>query len=136
VLVHIIAGAPGKLDLAYFTGVKGSTKKPLWYTTVSQVTGGLTSSPSITTVRVSGIATGMATASELMGACGDPGGGFTCDRSADVWGIALTARCKLTITWPTEKDGQPKQNLGTFVSTQDRGPRVCSRLSGAIKPAR
>jgi hypothetical protein len=136
VLVHIVAGDPGKLDIAYFHGVSRKGKKPLWYTTVSQVFGGLTSSPQIVTSRVSGIATAMGTASNLMGVCNAPGGGFTCNRSADVWGIALTATCKLVITWPTEGDHQPNPNLGTFVSTQDRGRTVCASLTGAIKPAR
>jgi hypothetical protein len=124
VLVHIIAGDPGKLDLAYFTGVN-HRKGPFWFTTVSQVFGGLTASPRITTIRVSRIVTAAGSASFLMGVCNAPGGGFTCNRSADVWGITLTTACKLVITWPTEKDTQPRPNLGTFVSTQDRGPRLC-----------
>jgi hypothetical protein len=136
ILVHVIAGSPGKLDFAYFHGVKTSSRKPLWYTTVSQVTGGITSHPRVQTVLVSRIATAMGSAAELMGTCSNPGGGFTCGRSADVWGIALTGHCKLTITWPTEGDKQPHANLGTFVSTQDGGRTICSKLSGAIKPAR
>ena len=136
VLVHVVAGAPGKLDLVYFKGVKRSGHKPFWYVTASLVTGGLSATPRISTSRVSGIVAAMATASELMGACDSPGGGFTCDRSADVFGLALTRRCKLAITWPSQDDEQPHANLGTFVSIQDRGPHLCSRLRGAIKPAR
>jgi hypothetical protein len=127
VLVHIIAGAPGRLDLAYFHGVKRTDKKPVWFTTVSQVFDGLTGHPQITTVRVSMIATATGTASELMGACDAPGGGFLCDRSADVWGIALTPKCFLTITWPTQDNDSQHPNLGTFVSTQNRGLPICKR---------
>jgi hypothetical protein len=125
VLVHIIAGDPGKLDLAYFHGVQREGKKPVWFTTVSQVFDGLGAHPRMVSVRVSRIATATGTASELMGACDSPGGGFTCDRSADVWGIALTHKCRLTITWPTQDNNSTHPNLGTFVSTQDRGRTIC-----------
>jgi hypothetical protein len=136
VLVHIIGGGRGKIDLVYFSGVKRGAHKPLWFATAAQVLGATSAHPLISRARVSGIVAAMATASELMGACDSPGGGFTCNRSADVFGLTLTRKCKLVIAWPSQDDKQPHANLGTFVSTQDRGPRVCSRLSGAIKPAR
>ncbi len=52
--------------------------------------------------RVSNISADTGTASILMGACSqDPGtagieNGLECNRSADVWGIALTTNCNLS----------------------------------------
>jgi hypothetical protein len=134
VVPHIIAGDPGKLDFAYYAGVEQpGDAKPAWYTTVSQTLDGLSAAPHITTLRVSPIPAYSGTASELMGACtnGNPVSGvingFTCNRSTDVWGIALDLHCKLTITWPTIHNEAPKSDPGTFVSTQRKGAHLCVR---------
>jgi hypothetical protein len=151
VLPHIVAGDPGKLDFAYFTGInRGDPRlaRPAWYTEVAQTTDGLSANPRFTFTRPAAtVPTYTGTASELMGACGKgPAAGvengLTCTRSTDVWGIALDRDCNLTITWPTRDNasfaaGEPGtrgpdpafnvagNNPGTFVSTQSGGPRLC-----------
>src|SRR5207249_1134107 len=69
VLPHIIAGDPGKLDIAYYTGQPRAGKSPAWYMTFSQVLYGQSSKPKVSTQRLSNIVTYTASASELMGAC-------------------------------------------------------------------
>ncbi|MEA2461775.1 MAG: repeat-like domain, partial [Actinomycetota bacterium] len=126
VLAHIVVGAPGKIDLAWFKGAsQGKGKKPAWYATIAQTLNGLSASPTIKRKKVSPVPTYTGTASELMGACGDPGGGFTCNRSTDVWGIDLDLKCRLMITWPTVANEAPGAAAGTYVTTQTGGPTVC-----------
>ncbi|HMC67723.1 MAG TPA: sialidase family protein, partial [Mycobacteriales bacterium] len=98
VLPHVVAGDPGNLDLAYWTGQQDGSDIH-WYTTVAQVFHGLTSKPSIHATRITNISSDTGTASILMGACdqnpqtGGVVNGLECNRSADVWGIALTPKC-------------------------------------------
>jgi hypothetical protein len=131
VLPHIVAGDPGNLDIAYWTGQKDGSKIH-WYTTIAQVFRGLSKSPSISRARVSNISADTGTASVLMGACDQDkqlGGiinGLECDRSADVWGIALTRTCALTITWPVRNNADAKLKA-TYATTQTGGTAVCKR---------
>jgi len=131
VLPHIVAGAPGKLDLAYWTGVKQG-KAIHWFTTIAQVFRALSRHPSIHATRVSPISVDTGTASVLMGACdqnkqtGGVNNGFACNRTADVWGIALTPRCDVTITWPVRNNSK-KSREATYATTQTGGRRVCRR---------
>jgi LPXTG-motif cell wall-anchored protein len=136
-LPHIVAGDPGKLGFAYFTGVEQRNgDKPLWYMTAAQTLDGLSASPHIIEHRLSPIATYQWTASEMMGACGSgPAAGvengFNCNRSTDVWGIALDAHCRAVFTWPVQSDGsegatkQAKSTQGTYVAEQTGGPTLC-----------
>ena len=132
VLPHIVAGSPGNLDLAYWTGQK-SGGSISWYTTIAQVFGALSRHPSIHQTRITHISSDMGTASFLMGACdqnkqtGGVKNGFGCNRSADVWGIALTPKCELTIAWPVRNNAN-KTLEATYATTQTGGRRVCQRL--------
>jgi hypothetical protein len=137
-LPHIVAGDPGRLDFAYFTGVaQPGGAKPLWYITAAQTVDGLSAAPHIVERRLSEIPTYQWTASEMMGACGSgPAAGvengFACSRSTDVWGIALDPRCRAVITWPVESDGNggstpdAKTTQGTYVTVQTDGPTLCT----------
>jgi hypothetical protein len=131
VLPHIIVGAPGKVDVAWFGGKLRGTDPPAWYMWVAQTLDGTSAAPTFSSRQISPIPTYTGTASELMGACtkGNPVSGvvngFTCNRSTDVWGIALDKKCKLTITWPTVHNEAPGSIPGTFVSTQRKGPGIC-----------
>jgi hypothetical protein len=140
VLPHIVAGDPGKLDLAYYTGETRVGRNPAWYMTVAQVLKGQTTSPQITERRLSSLPTYTGTASDLMGACDhdatDPTAGvvngFECDRSSDVWGVTLDSACRLVTTWhlsgdTTLNDADP-QNGGSYVATQTGGTTVCKKL--------
>jgi hypothetical protein len=73
----------------------------------------------------------------MMGACGSgPAAGvqngFLCNRSTDVWGVALDSNCRLEVTWPAVggTGGPPDPpssttNAGTYEATQAGGPTVC-----------
>ena len=129
VLPHIIVGDPGKIDIAYWTGQQDGTDIH-WYTTVAQVLRGLTNAPSIHQYRVTNVSADTGTASILMGACSqDPGtsgieNGLNCNRSADVWGIALTTNCNLSISWPVRNNANHSLEA-TYATTQVSGTRVC-----------
>lgn len=133
VLPHIVAGNPGNLDLAYFTGVTRPGKSPAWYTTVTQIIRPQHGLTTMVTTQVSPIPTYTGTASELMGACvnnqaiAGAANGLICGRSTDVWGIALDPRCFLTITWPTVQNDAAGSKPGTFVTTQTSGTPICSQ---------
>jgi len=145
-LPHVVAGDPGKLDFAYFTGVARGSGAPLWYATAAQTLDGLSASPHIVETRLSGIPTYQWTASQMMGACGSgPAAGvengFACNRSTDVWGIGLDAQCRELVTWPVQSksvSGAPpdaKDTEGTYVAVQSFGPALCAGSTAAAVPA-
>jgi hypothetical protein len=137
ILAHIVAGDPGKFDVAWFAGVaRGNGETPVWFETVAQVLDGMTAHPTVTTERLSDLPLYRGTASQMMGACAPPGpvqgvqNGFACGRSTDVWGVALDRSCYLTVTWPSVS---PKHDptLGvsvdaTWVATQNGGAGLCA----------
>jgi hypothetical protein len=129
VLPHVVAGDPGQLDLAYWTGQQDGSDIH-WFTTVAQVSHGLSHAPSIHETRVSTISADTGTASVLMGACdqnqqtGGVVNGLACNRSADVWGIALTRDCRLEISWPVRNNADASLEA-TYTTTQISGPHVC-----------
>src|SRR3954452_3380354 len=125
VLPHVVAGAPGKVDVTYYHGVKsGSTLK--WYSMAAQSLNALSSKPTWANVQLSNVLVEPSqTASELMGACmqGQQAtlNGFACDRAADVYGIALDKCGGLVLTWPA----QAKQRTdGTYATQQTGGPNL------------
>jgi hypothetical protein len=129
VLPHIVAGDPGNLDIAYWTGQKDGSDIH-WSTTIAQVFHGLSKTPSISQTRVSTISSDTGSASALMGACDQNQqtagvvNGLACDRSADVWGIALTPGCDLTIAWPVRNNANASLEA-TYATTQTGGTPVC-----------
>src|SRR3954470_2630603 len=146
-LVHLVAGDPGKVAVAYYKGVPVSGQpKPIWYTHLLYSLDVRSSSPTVVDQQVSDVPTHRWTASEMMGLCTDPNdptagiqNGVNCDRSTDVWGIALDQSCRLSITWPTAGKGQkgttektadapavPGSAPGTYVTTQTGGPSLCA----------
>jgi hypothetical protein len=145
VLTHILAGDPGQLDFAYYTGEERADKKPAWYMTTAQVQGGQTASPQVSEARLSDIPTYTGSASELMGACDqdqtDPTqgvqNGTACTRSTDVWGLALDRQCRMVTTWPVAKKGDLNDTsgdqAGTYVATQTGGTTVCQSLAGGAQ---
>jgi hypothetical protein len=139
-LVHLAVGDPGKLDIAYFKGVDQPEGEPAWYLHVAQTLDGRSANPSIQDVEVSNIAAYKWTASHMMGICSDPTpvqgveNGVACDRSTDVWGIAVDSQCRLTVAWPTVSSDAPNSDPGTYVSTQTGGPAICG-LQGPGAPS-
>ena len=130
VLPHIVAGDPGNLDIAYWTGQQDGSAIH-WYTTIAQVFNGLTARPSIRQTRVTAISSDTGTASALMGACdqnqqtGGVVNGVVCNRSADVWGIALTPTCQLAIAWPVRNNDDTSLEA-TYATTQTGGLPICT----------
>ena len=124
VLPHIVAGAPGRVDVAWYHGVAVDGQKPNWYSYAAQSLDVLSSRPHWTRVRLSKVLGEQnQTASDLMGACmqGQQAtlNGFVCDRSTDVNGIAIDKCGRLLVVWPAQiKDG------ATYVSTQVDGPTL------------
>ena len=133
-LPHIVAGDPGKLAMAYFEGTAAEGGSALWYMWVAQTTDGLSETPTFTRQQVSTDPTYQWSASQMMGSCGQgPANGFTCNRSTDVWGIALRSDCSMQVTWPiqTAGSGAPPNatdTQGTYVSTQVDGPNLCGSV--------
>jgi hypothetical protein len=149
VLVHITVGDPGQIMGVYWTGEPQQGRKPVWHMTAAETNNGLDAQPKVTEARISEIPTDVGTAGELMGACVDAGpvsgviNGLACDRSPDVYGVALTRECKTTIVWPTRNrvddpaDSEDDENTvpsgsdpGTFISTQNGGPTLCGSHPG------
>src|SRR5205814_8243862 len=106
VLPHIIAGAPGRVDVAYYHGLKtGSTIT--WHSVAAQSLDALSSSPHWSTTQLSSVAAEPSqTASQLMRA-GMPGQHatpteFARRRSPDVHAIGLDKRGGLVSTLPPQ----------------------------------
>jgi hypothetical protein len=124
VLPHIVAGAPGRIDVAWYHGVNVQGQKPNWYSYAAQSLDALSAHPHWVHVRLSGVLGEQSqTASELMGAClqGQTAtlNGFYCGRSTDVNGIAIDKCGRLLVAWPAQIRGG-----ATYVSTQVSGPRL------------
>jgi hypothetical protein len=124
VLPLIVAGAPGRIDVAWYHGVTMNGQKPDWYSYAAQSLDALSAHPHWTHVRLSNVlGEHDQTASELMGAClqgqASTLNGFYCDRSTDVNGIAIDKCGRLVLAWPAQiADG------ATYMSEQVSGPRL------------
>jgi len=127
VLPHIVAGAPGKVDVAYYHGVKsGSTLK--WYSMAAQSLNALSGAPAWTNVQLSNVVVEPnQTASALMGACfqGQQAtlNGLACGRAADVYGISLDKCGGLVLAWPAQAN---QRTDGTYATQQTGGPKLLS----------
>lgn len=137
VLPHIIAGSPGKVDVAFFHGQKSGTKT-VWYSMAAQSLDALSASPHWVTARLSDVPVEPSqSASELMGAClSGPAAtlnGFYCGRAADVYGIALDKCGGLVLTWPAQAS---LRSDGTYVAQQTGGPTVLSTCKSAAAAGR
>ncbi|MBV9290933.1 MAG: exo-alpha-sialidase [Frankiales bacterium] len=126
ILPHIVAGRPGRVDVAWYHGIKSQGRAPDWYSYAAQSLDALGSHPHWTSIRLSKVR-GEAgqTASQLMGACIQGQGavlnGFACSRSTDVNGIAIDKRGRLVVIWPAQAN---LPTDGTYVSMQTRGPTL------------
>jgi hypothetical protein len=128
-LVHIAAGDPGRLMLAYMAGVD-TLRGPQWYSVAAAVDGGLGSSPKIRTVKLMSDPVFVGQADELEGRCGfGPTAGIQdgviCNRIPDVYGMAVAPNGLVTIAWPASKDAGGIG--GTYVSTEAKGFSLYAR---------
>src|SRR4051812_2623733 len=133
VLPHIVAGSPGKVDLAWYHGTKVDGKIR-WYSYAAQSLDALSNRPHWATIKLSDVVVEPnQTSSELMGACmqGQQAtlNGFVCGRSTDVNGIALDKCGRLLVTFPAQAD---LPTDATYVSQQTSGPTVlpCASTGG------
>lgn len=132
---HVVAGVPGRLMFAYITGLAQPSGDPLWYSTVAVTVNGTSASPVFTQRFLSRSPVIRGTDNALMADCssGPAAGvvnGLACNRSPDLYGIALDARCMATVVWPdvaADVNGNPIAGdvPGTRVSTQVGGTALC-----------
>jgi hypothetical protein len=132
VLPHIIAGSPGRIDVAYYHGILDGTQHR-WYSYAAQSLDALSAHPHWTTTSLSSIQVEPhQTASQLMGACmqGTQAtlNGFACGRAADVYGIALDRRGYLLLTWPAQAN---LPTDATYVSQQVAGASLFASPAGS-----
>ncbi len=149
VLVHMTIGDPGQLMGVYWTGEARDGKDPVWHLTAAETNNAFDANPTVTEARMSEVPADVGTAAKLMGACVSAGpvsgviNGLACNRSPDVFGVAIDPKsCKTSIVWPavnvkddpsTTSDDTttaPGSDPGTFVSTQNGGPSLCGTHPG------
>ena len=102
---HVVAGAAGRLDVAYFAGLNRPGRTPAWYATMAQVRDATTTRPRVRETRLSPFASYAGTATVLAGVCasGPAAGieqGLTCPRATDNFGLTLLPDCRLAVVWP------------------------------------
>jgi hypothetical protein len=127
---HVVAGAAGRLDLAYFAGLNRPGRTPAWYATMAQVRGATTTRPRVRETRLSPFASYTGTATVLAGVCasGPAAGveqGLTCPRATDNFGLTLLPDCRLAVVWPAVDNEANRRHTGTYMSLQRSGPTVC-----------
>ncbi|MCW2990937.1 MAG: hypothetical protein JWM73_1531 [Solirubrobacterales bacterium] len=141
-LVHLVAGDPGKIAVAYYHGASSTKAATPFYSHILQSFDALSPAPHVIDKQVSDVPAYNWSVSGMMGLCdtskqvGPLQGvfaGLGCDRSTDVWGIALDARCNVMSTWTSaskSSDGAttdlPGSDPATFVTTQTGGPTLCA----------
>ena len=137
-LVHLVAGDPGKIAVAYYYGPTTTAAQTPFYAHFLQSFDAKSPTPHVTDYQVSDKPAFTWSVSGMMGLCDTAQqagpfegvvAGLGCDRSTDVWGIAMDAQCRVMSVWtgraPTADAGTPGQEAGTFVTTQTGGPTLC-----------
>lgn len=125
--VEAAAGASGRLDLAYFSGVAQRRGPPVWFTTAAVILHANGPRPSVTTARLAASPGYVGTATELSGVCGsgptsELQQGLTCPRAPDDFGVALGSHCRLLVVWPSTAQ---EETAGTWAAHQVDGPTTC-----------
>jgi hypothetical protein len=146
-LVHLVAGDPGRIAVAYYYGAPAKAKATPYYAHILQSFDAQSPTPHVVDAKVSEIPAYNWSTSEMMGLCeaskqfGPVQGvyaGGACSRSTDVWGIALDAQCRVMSTWTSKltdattngsTKGLPNAQNGTYVTTQTGGPTLCASAS-------
>jgi hypothetical protein len=145
-LVHLIAGDPGRIAVAYYYGEPTTAATTPYFSHILESFDALSATPHVTDYKVSDIPAYNWSTSGMMGLCaralstpvvGGVYAGLACSRSTDVWGIAADAQCRVMSVWtstagkpPGGTDGLPKAAPGTYVTTQTGGPTLCDKASG------
>lgn len=134
ILPQMAVGQPGHLAAWYLAGT-GQGNESLWYPTIAETFDGLAASPHVTVSKISDIPAWKGSASSLMGVCQPAGSnagpvnaalaGFTCPRSSDVYGQALTATCWPAFVW-YDGEAAARDGNGTYVGEQTGGQSLCA----------
>ncbi len=136
-LVHLVAGDPGRVAVAYYWGeIAPGTGHTPYYTHMLTSFDAQSATPHVVDKRVSDVVAYNWNTSEMMGLCGESRdfgplqgvyAGLGCNRSTDVWGIAADAQCRVMATWPSGTSGGTDNNPQvTYATTQVDGPSLCA----------
>ena len=127
-LVHLIAGDPGRVAVAYFEAHPDPAGNKFWYSMAAVSTNALDTTPTFHATNLSNAPAFKGTIDEMEGRCSTRlpplAGvidGFACFRFSDVYGIAQDAAGHVVVTWPGEADTE-RVLAGAYVSTQTGGP--------------
>ncbi|MHB8584948.1 MAG: sialidase family protein [Thermoplasmatota archaeon] len=132
ILPQMAVGDPGHVAAFYLAG-NGNGSNALWYPMLAETFDGMDASPAVTVTQLSEVPAWQGTASALMGVCQPAGApapassalaGFTCPRSSDVYGQALTMDCKPAFVWYAGIPTAKSEN-GTWVAEQTSGRTLC-----------
>jgi hypothetical protein len=139
-LVHVVAGARGRVALAYFEAQPDPAGVPLWYSTVAMSTNALDASPTFRTVRLAETPAFKGTVADMEGRCVDEGvpgegivEGLFCGRFSDVYGITTDDAGHVVVAWPGQADTE-RVLAGAYVSTQVGGPLLRTHAPGNAAP--
>jgi len=100
-LVHLIAGDPGRIAVAYYYGEPTTAATTPYFSHILQSFDAMSATPHVTDTQVSDIPAYNWSTSGMMGLCaralstpvvGGVYAGLACSRSTDVWGIAADAQ--------------------------------------------
>ena len=135
----MVAGAPGELALAYYTGFPRASGDPAWYVQAARVSGAMSQTPEVAESRTVPIPAYAQSANAMGGSCSEgPAAGLEngsiCDRATDDWGLALDRECNLAIVFPTVANDAPGAAPGTWSVQQDGGSRPCPASTSAPPP--
>jgi hypothetical protein len=131
---EVVAGAAGRLEIAYLAGVPSPLGVPTWSPTVAVVAGATRPHPSVATVRLSTLSAARMTATRMMGqgpecAQGPLAGivnGFAlaCGKAQDNFGATRAGACGIAVAWSADST---TDHPGEYVSEQTGGPDLCGR---------
>jgi hypothetical protein len=135
-LVHVVAGDPGRVGLAYFTAENDRDGEPLWYSAYAQSLDALSASPTFKEVRLAAQPVFKGPIGEMEGRCDETPGiggvvsGFACNRFSDVYGLAMDKAGRAMVAWPGQAE-TPGVLSGAYVSTQTGGPTLIAAAASA-----
>jgi hypothetical protein len=134
VIPEVVAGASGRLEIAYLAGVLSPPGAPLWFPTVAVVSGATQPHPSIATVRLSTLSTAVMTASRMMGQGPDCAQGplagilngfsLACGKAQDNFGATRDGVCGVAVVWSADST---TDHPGEYVSEQVGGAGLCGQ---------
>jgi hypothetical protein len=134
VIPEVVAGAAGRLEIAYLAGVLSPPGDPLWFPTVAVVANATQAHPSVATARLSTLTAARMTASRMMGQGPDcaegpaagivNGFGLACGKAQDDFGATRDGACGVAVVWSADTT---TDHAGEYVSEQVSGANLCEQ---------